>query len=81
MHRALRGVDRYRQTGTAARTVVNRWIAARMLRAVQDEQHVGVQLVRMILDDEVERGTAAFFLAVQNHLDVLCRLAADRVDR
>jgi hypothetical protein len=51
------------QAGAAARAVVERRIAARMLRAVPDEQHVGTQLVRMVLDHEVERRAAAFLFA------------------
>ncbi len=81
VHRALRGIDAHGQAGAAARAVIDGRIAARVLRPVHDEQHVGAQLVRVVPDDEVERGAAAFFLAVQNHPDVLCRLAANRVHR
>ena len=52
-----------------------------MLRAIEDDQHVRAEFVGVILDHVIERRPAALFFTVENHLDVLRGLAADRIHR
>src|SRR5262249_14931498 len=74
-------VDGYLETCSATRAVVHGRLATWMLRTIDNDQDVGVQLLGVRLDDVVECRPAAFLLAMQDDFDVLRRLATDCIHR